>query len=181
VQGTDGSFYGTTCCKGTNGQGGTVFKITSAGKLTTLYNFCTQGGCADGDEPKDALVQATGGNFYGTTHAGGANGGGTVFKITPLRNLTILYSFSGADGSLPYAGLVQDTVGSFYGTTLSGGSDGLGTVFSLSTGLGPFVTFVSDSQRWEARLKSSGKASKAQPPFLSTELPRSSWSTQTRT
>jgi uncharacterized repeat protein (TIGR03803 family) len=85
--------------------------------------------------------------LYGTTADGGANGGGTVFKITPDGALTTLYSFcsqSGcADGAYPYAGLVQDTNGKFYGTTCGafcgGGSGGYGTVFSLSVGLGPFV------------------------------------------
>ena len=96
------------------------------------------------------LVQATDGNLYGTTYGLGASGRGTIFKITPLGNLTNLYSFcpqSGCpDGEEPSAGLVQDTNGDFYGTTSIGGTSvkgacgtGCGTVFSLSVGLGPFV------------------------------------------
>src|SRR5437773_1023085 len=72
VQATDGNFYGTTFFGGADGQG-TVFKITPSGTLTTLYSFCSQSGCADGLEPAAALVQATDGNFYGTTIGGGAN------------------------------------------------------------------------------------------------------------
>src|ERR1039457_2962482 len=74
-------------CKSSSGPPsgkGTVFKIIQGGTLTTLYCFCSQSGCTDGDAPYAGLVQATDGNFYGTTVYGGANGGyGTVFKITP--------------------------------------------------------------------------------------------------
>ena len=94
VLGTTGNFYGTTANGGANGHGGTVFKITPAGALTTLHSFCTQTSCTDGDIPYAAgLVQATDGNFYGTTEYGGANGGGAVFKITPGGTLATLYSF----------------------------------------------------------------------------------------
>jgi len=159
IQAADGSFYGTTYSGGSNdpqaceGIGcGTVFKITPAGKLTTIYNFCALTNCADGQWPSGSLVQATDGNFYGTNEAGGAHGTncpfgicGTVFKITPKGKLTTLHSFAGTDGSDPYSGLIQATSGTFYGTTnmgadLScGGGSGCGTVFSLSVRLGPFV------------------------------------------
>ena len=143
VQATNGDFYGTTSQGGTNAYG-TVFKITPGGKLTTLYNFCSQTGCADGAYPVAGLVQATDGNFYGETYGGGAHGYGSVFKITPGGTLTSLYSFcsqSGCpDGANPsLGGLAQDTNGTFYGTTFYGGANGYGTVFSLSVGLGPFV------------------------------------------
>ena len=102
VQGTDGNFYGTTLVGGANNLG-TVFKITPAGKLTTLYNFCSQPNCTDGKHPYLAgLVQATDGNFYGTTYNGGidspafdchGNGCGTVFKITAKGTFSTLYRF----------------------------------------------------------------------------------------
>ncbi|HUI44248.1 MAG TPA: choice-of-anchor tandem repeat GloVer-containing protein [Terriglobia bacterium] len=143
VQATDGNFYGTTSGNGAN-HGGTVFKITPSGTLTTVYSFCSQSGCTDGELPEAALVQATDGNFYGTTYDGGANGYGTVFKTTPTGALTTLYSFCSqsncADGDYPFAALVQATDGSFYGTTYGGGANGeYGTVFSVSVGLRPFV------------------------------------------
>jgi len=75
VQGTDGNFYGTTEYGGTGTGGfrqGVVFKITPAGKFTVLYNFCSLASCTDGSNPYGGLVQATDGNFYGTTLAGGA-------------------------------------------------------------------------------------------------------------
>ena len=156
VQGTDGNLYGTMFLGGTNGRG-TIFKISPDGKLTTLYNFCSQANCADGGFPKAGLVQGTDGNFYGITEAGGGgtfcefDGCGTVFKISPDGKLTTLYNFCSqancADGEFPEAGLVQGTDGNFYGTTYEGGSNTgcytgngtCGTVFSLSVGLRPFV------------------------------------------
>ena len=147
VQATDGDFYGTTEYGGTNGEyGGTVFKITPGGTLTTLYRFCSQTHCADGGDPSGGLVQAADGDLYGTTKYSGGGGGnfrGTIFKMTPSGTLTTLYSFCSqtncADGTAPQAGLVQDTNGDLYGTTSSGGENNDGTVFRLSVGLGPFV------------------------------------------
>ncbi|HEV2177738.1 MAG TPA: choice-of-anchor tandem repeat GloVer-containing protein [Terriglobia bacterium] len=81
VQATDGNLYGTTSFGGTRGLG-TVFEITTDGTLTTLHTFCPQHGCADGREPGSALVQDTGGNFYGTTGVGGTNGDGNVFSLS---------------------------------------------------------------------------------------------------
>ncbi len=129
VQATDGDFYGTTSTAGAN-SGGTVFKITPQGTLTTLHSF---GGSGDGAAPHAGLVQATDGNFYGTTRDGGATNNGTVFQITPQGTLTLLHSFNGlGDGSAPYGGLVQATDGNFYGTTSSGGANGYGTVFKIT-------------------------------------------------
>jgi uncharacterized repeat protein (TIGR03803 family) len=116
VQGTDGNLYGTASAGGANGYG-TVFKMTPSGTLTTLYNFCPVAGCTDGGDPKGALVQAPNGAFYGTTFIGGANGLGTLFKITASGTLTTLHSFDGTDGAYPQAGLILATNGDFYGTT----------------------------------------------------------------
>jgi uncharacterized repeat protein (TIGR03803 family) len=138
VQATNGTLYGTTVYGGAHSNGA-VFKVTTSGTLTILYSFCTQTNCTDGANPYAGLGQATNGNFYGTTGAGGTNNNGTVFKITSNGTLTTMHTFIGTDGSFPYTGLVQDTNGTFYGTTLQGGVSSEGTVFSLSVGLGPFV------------------------------------------
>ena len=131
VQGSDGSFFGTTSSGGTNGGYGTVFKISATGALTSLYSFSNSN---DGANPQAALVQGSDGNFYGTASSGGSNGGGTVFKISAHGTLTGLYSFGyGNDGADPQAALVQGGDGNFYGTTQYGGSDGgYGTVFKIS-------------------------------------------------
>ena len=151
IQAANGNFYGVTAVGG-SGQAcsasdgcGTLFAVTAAGKLTTLYNFCSLSACADGDFPNGPLVQGTDGNFYGTTPTGGAFNPhqGTLFEITPRGALTTLYTFCRltgcADGAGPGAGLMQDTNGTFYGTTSGGGTSNDGTVFSMSNGLGPFV------------------------------------------
>jgi uncharacterized repeat protein (TIGR03803 family) len=146
VQGTDGNFYGTTSGGGANGAGGTVFKITPSGTLTTLYSFCSQPNCADGALP-GGLVLATDGNFYGVTGGGGSNnctddGCGTIFKITPSGTLTTLYTFC-PQGNCPNGygpdGLIQATDGNFYGATGYGGAsgngcdgDGCGTIFTIT-------------------------------------------------
>jgi uncharacterized repeat protein (TIGR03803 family) len=161
VQGNDGNFYGTTTYSGgAHGDAtpwdsvvysgteppigaasvATVFKITSAGGLTTLYSFVS----TNGYDPNAGLVEGIDGNFYGTTVAGGVNGYGTVFRITPAGALTTLVSFNGANGSLPVAPLVQGSDSNFYGTTYYGGAYNDGTVFEM-TPAGALVTLVSFS------------------------------------
>ena len=144
VQGRDGNFYGTTSEGGVNGlQYGTVFKVTPSGALTTLYSFCPQSGCPDGENPNAGVVQGSDGDFYGTTVSGGAYGSnaGTVFRMTPSGTLVWVYSFCAnlpcADGRSPYAALVQASDGNFYGTTSAGGSNqlcdnGCGTIFKIT-------------------------------------------------
>jgi uncharacterized repeat protein (TIGR03803 family) len=152
VQGVNGNFYGTTQGGGTGsgiaGGGGTIFEITAAGKLTTLYNFCSQTNCTDGATPSAALVLGTDGNFYGTTSQGGTNvnnpdcpsGCGTIFKFTPGHELTTLYNFcstsSCIDGYKPAAALVQGSDGALYGTVTSGGdtSSEAGLIFRITPG-----------------------------------------------
>jgi uncharacterized repeat protein (TIGR03803 family) len=137
IQATDGNFYGTTWFGGAHG-GGTAFKITPSGILTTIYSFCSKTSCTDGGSPTGGLVQATNGNFYGTTQDGGAHGGGTVFKITPSGILTTIYNFCSqggtkcTDGQWPFAGPIQAMDGDFYGTTWSGGANGEGTIFKTT-------------------------------------------------
>jgi uncharacterized repeat protein (TIGR03803 family) len=135
VQAKSGNFYGTTMYGGAYGAGA-VFEVTSGGKLTTLYSFCSRKGCADGTGPYAALVQVKDGNFYGTTHGGGAHNRGTVFQITPGRKLTTLYSFCSqtkcTDGADPHAGVIQGNDGNFYGTTSKGGAGNWGTIFAIT-------------------------------------------------
>jgi uncharacterized repeat protein (TIGR03803 family) len=80
MQATDGNLYGTTYHGGAKDLG-TVFQITPTGTLTSLYSFCAQSACADGEQPWSGLVQATNGNLYGTAYSGGAHHGGTVYQL----------------------------------------------------------------------------------------------------
>lgn len=93
IQGADGNLYGTTSQGGNPPNAncvygcGTIFKITPGGELTTLYAFCGETGCPDGDSP-EGLTQSTSGTFYGITEFGGTgtgnecNGCGTVFSLS---------------------------------------------------------------------------------------------------
>lgn len=99
--------------------------------MTILYSFNHAG--TGGAYPRySTLVQATDGNFYGTTSAGGANNDGVIFTITAQGVFTALHSFSGGDGSGPYGGLIQCNDGRLYGTTSNGGAGTYGTIFSLT-------------------------------------------------
>lgn len=138
MQGQDGALYGLTFNGGDYGGGGTAYKITLDGTYTVLHSF---GGTPDdGRVPVGGLIQATDGNFYGVTQSGGANrcfqipqddgNCGTVFKMTPSGETTILYSFGSSvtDGVAPNASLVQASDGNLYGTTSSGGAYACTTV-----------------------------------------------------
>jgi uncharacterized repeat protein (TIGR03803 family) len=133
ILGGDGNLYGTTRAGGVDDKG-TVFRITAAGALTTLYSFGSSDG--DGANPDGRLVQGHDGNYYGTTNGGGANDRGTVFQITPEGALTTLYSFGNTayDASNPLGGLLLAQDGSFYGTASSGGGNGTGAVFKIVLG-----------------------------------------------
>ncbi|HZT43750.1 MAG TPA: choice-of-anchor tandem repeat GloVer-containing protein [Chthonomonadaceae bacterium] len=134
IPGADGNLYGTAQQGGVNGAG-TVFRMTPTGTLTTLYAFSlpsAAGTNADGANPMAGLIQGTNGNFYGTTFAGGANGVGTVFQITPAGAFTTLASFGGVYGAHPRAALLLAADGNFYGTTSQGGANGNGTVFKIT-------------------------------------------------
>jgi uncharacterized repeat protein (TIGR03803 family) len=129
--GSDRNFYGSSQGGGLYG-GGTIFKMSPSGVVTTIYNFCEKGGCTDGSYPQCTLVEGTDGNFYGTTMNGGVDGYGTVFKLTPKGTLTTLHFFTYTDGAYPLAGLVQANNGNFYGTT-SAGYNMSGTIFEITS------------------------------------------------
>ena len=134
-----GNFYGTASSGGAYGDG-VVFKLTPEGTYTVLYSFCALYNCPDGARPSGALIFDQKGNLYGTTEAGGAAGGGTVFKLTAAGKETVLYGFckqnNCADGAWP-EGLIFDQKGNLYGTTAYGGfhsgcsGNGCGVVFKL--------------------------------------------------
>jgi uncharacterized repeat protein (TIGR03803 family) len=136
-----GALYGTTSSGG-SGHSGVVYKLTPTAKgnkgfkQSTLYAFT---GGADGATPMDNLYIDSTGALYGTTYAGGANGYGVVYKLTPpgagkkAWTQTVLWTFTGgADGGNPQTTLIGDGQGNLYGTTTEGGSGVVGTVFELS-------------------------------------------------
>jgi uncharacterized repeat protein (TIGR03803 family) len=131
IQGADGNLYGTATAGGSKNCG-TIFKMTSAGSVFQSYSFpCNTAG----SQPVAPLLQASDGNFYGTTSAGGNRNQGVVFKMTPTFQVSVLYSFLGGikDGGFPSCGLLQATDGNLYGATGQGGSANSGTLFQIST------------------------------------------------
>ncbi len=133
-----GNLYGTTsqggftnCMVLGNQTGcGTVFKVSPKGKETVLYRFT---GGTDGATPRSGLISDMHGNLYGTTSLGGTYNQGTIFKLDPAGNETILHTFEDLDGAEPTAGLIRDNAGNFYGTTSGGGLYGGGAIFKLDS------------------------------------------------
>ena len=135
-----GNLYGTTETLGPHG--GTAFELTpKAGggwAEKVLFNFSY----AEGYFPYAGLILDAKGNLYGTTYEGGADGGGTVFELTPKADgrwkHEVLHNFNRNSGDYPSAGLIFDSSGNLYGTTTEGGDTscgngiGCGTVFELT-------------------------------------------------
>lgn len=146
IEGGDGNFYGTTRGDTVRNIAGTVFRMTPGGEFTTMVEFTDLSGPNKGSWPSAKLVRGSDGSFYATTSLGGANGWGTVFKVTLSGTLTTLVEFDGSGttnkGTEPTAGLLQAADGNFYGTTKEGGAYGWGTIFRM-TPAGELTTLVS--------------------------------------
>ncbi len=143
--GSDGSLYGTTQYGGVFGAG-TVFKVTTSGTLTTLHAFGLYGTSnngvftdGDGENPVQGLILASDGNFYGITTRGGANGNGTIYRITPSGAFTTLYTFGSQelngvndDGANAFQNTLTEGVdGALYGVSFGGGVNDGGTAYKL--------------------------------------------------
>ena len=143
-----GNLFGTTEAGGANSQG-TVFEIakTASGYASTptvLISFCALANCADGSFPVAGLIADANRNLFGTTAAGGANAGGTVFEIaktaggyasTPTTLVNFCSLVNCADGATPAADLIADANGNLLSTTFVGGAFGGrnsgGTVYEI--------------------------------------------------
>jgi uncharacterized repeat protein (TIGR03803 family) len=133
-----GNLYGSMVNGATSGSG-VIFKVVPNGASSTysvLYDFCSQSGCADGQEPFGHLLMDAGGNIFGTAEIGGAYGLGTVYELSS-SGISVLHSFcrnSGCtDGAIPTGGLIADGSGNLYGTTsdLCETCTSFGSVFRL--------------------------------------------------
>jgi uncharacterized repeat protein (TIGR03803 family) len=128
-----GNLYGTNSAGGSYGYG-TVFQLVPGTPWTEniLHQFQN---ADDGSVPYAGLVSDSSGNFYGAATQGGANGGGTVFELTPSDGtwtFTVLYSEPGWGISGTFRNLVLDGSGNIYATTHCDGADNAGTVYELS-------------------------------------------------
>jgi uncharacterized repeat protein (TIGR03803 family) len=127
IQANDGKLYGTTSGATIGGgtRNGSIYRLGTDGSFETLVFM----GFDDAWSP-NGLLQGTDGKIYGTSNAGGPNGGyrGTLFFLNNNRAQQFYNFFGAGDGQRPAAGLVQGTDGNLYGTTSGDGGD-RGTVF----------------------------------------------------
>ncbi len=146
VQATDGNFYGTTAFGG-NGYGN-VYQVTPSGKVTSIYSFCSETNCADGQTPETPPILGSDGNLYGVTLAGGSSGNGVFYRMTLAGRITVLHSFCSSsgctDGANP-SGVMQASDGNFYGSA-SGGTQGVGMIFKISPSGNLTTTYTFCSQ-----------------------------------
>jgi uncharacterized repeat protein (TIGR03803 family) len=131
-----GNLYGTSSQCG-SANGGAIFSVDSAGKLTVLHGFT--GTSSDGAIPQYGhLTMDKSGNLYGVTGGGGSaacsGGCGVLYKLSKNRTFKLLHRFAGgtSDGCYPLGSVVQDSSGNFYGTTANCGSDISGTIWKVS-------------------------------------------------
>jgi hypothetical protein len=133
---SSGDLFGLTLAGGTN-HNGSYYELTAAGTEKVIYSF---GDAPDGIDPNSGLVLHNG-NYFGTTTQGGANicnntgnniGCGTVFKIHPTGEESVVYSFTGgADGQSPFD-LVADSNGDLYGLSFNPETS-RGPIFEISS------------------------------------------------
>ena len=132
-----GNLYGMTPTGGANGLG-VIFQLhpDQSGNWTLKVIHTFTGG-TDGASGSAGRMLLRGGHLYGAATAGGANGKGTAFELTPVPsgewNFTTIYSFKGQpDAGFPYGGLTFDASGNLYGTTYYDGAHNLGAVYELA-------------------------------------------------
>jgi uncharacterized repeat protein (TIGR03803 family) len=152
---SEGNLYGTTqyggitnYCLGGSNQCGVAYKLSPNGNgtwtETVIHQFA--GGTTDGGNPAYGMVIDSSGNLYGTTGAGGANGLGTAFELSPSTGgtwtETLLHSFGGPpDVAPPTSGLTFDKSGNLYGVG-GNGEYSAGGVYRLSPSGGSWTESV---------------------------------------
>ena len=128
-----GNFYGATAVGGSGG-GGTVFK--RAQRRPSPFRCCTAYWLRRHARPLAQSALDGAGDLYGTTYSGGADGLGSVFKLTPSNGswiYTSLHDFTnGNDGAHPYSNVVLDANGNLYGTASQGGENADGVVWEIT-------------------------------------------------
>ncbi len=171
IQATDGDLYGTTGKGGANcissGGCGTIFKVTLQGNLTTLYSFCAQPSCADGEFPDTGLTQATSGIFYG----GAANG--SLVNQCDTFTCGMIYSLSTGLGSfvetLPTSGKVGIKV-AILGNNLKGTTsvtfNGVSAVFTVASNTHLTATVPTGATSGLVQVTTSGGVLKSNSKFV---------------
>jgi len=116
VEGSDGNFYGTTYGNANYGNYGSVFQLTPGGAFTNLVSFNN----ANGYHPAGVLVQGSDNNFYGTTSSGGANGFGTIFRLSiPMPAVFKTITLTNGVATFTWSAVANQTYLSQYSTDLT--------------------------------------------------------------
>ena len=148
--GPGNTVWGMTSDGGENGNGVIFLFNLLSHQYTLLHTFSAldaSGDNPDGADPGSALTRGPGDIFYGMAQSGGANGNGTIFKITASGEFTVLHTFSALDangnnydGAAPKRAIVIGSDGYLYGTTRLGGENtctpnpvGCGVAWSMDT------------------------------------------------
>jgi uncharacterized repeat protein (TIGR03803 family) len=126
----NGNLYGVTQAGGQFGYG-TVFKLDTAGNVTTLHDFGEPAYEVGG--PNGGLYRGAAGNLFGVTSMGGRFGLGVIFRVDVNGHYSVLHDFAGPpeDGANPHCRLIRDAALNFYGTASHGGQNDFGLVFKL--------------------------------------------------
>jgi uncharacterized repeat protein (TIGR03803 family) len=127
VRDAEGNLYGTTYQGGAYNYG-TIFTLTALGQFTVLYSFP---GSEAGANPYADLNLDQQGNIFGITYTGGSHSFGTIFKLDPNGNETVLHNFGKERDGVHPSGLIIDASGILYGTTYQGGAYNYGSIFEL--------------------------------------------------
>lgn len=114
----------------------------SASATSTQHVVYSFTGGVDGGNAATSVAFAPSGKAIVTTVQGGADGCGTVDRLTPSQGAwtsRTLWTFTcGADGKNPHGGVTLDAAGDIFGTTVAGGSggicvgDGCGVVYRIA-------------------------------------------------
>jgi uncharacterized repeat protein (TIGR03803 family) len=136
ILGRDGNFYGVTEEGGNRFDGGTVYRMTLGGEITTLYSFCITNECPEGAQPL-GIIQASDGNLYGVTIGAAMQDSGTLFRVKPITGeFKVMHYFCSTanctDGYNQFFGPMQGSDGNLYGTTYGGGANGGGVLYQLT-------------------------------------------------
>jgi uncharacterized repeat protein (TIGR03803 family) len=135
-----GMLYGTAYQGGAN-NGGIAWRVIPNGRqsrFSILHDFCVAADCADGKTPFAGLTLDASANLYGLVAGGGANNGGTLFRLSGKNHTTfaVVESLGGAStpGAVCAGDLTLDSAGALFGTCSQGGSTSAlsGDVFKLT-------------------------------------------------
>ncbi len=119
----NGQFVGETCGRGTfKNVLPTVFRMGAGGALTTLFTFAASG--SQGKDSFAGLLQASDGNFYGSSSEGGSHNIGVAFRLTPSGAYTKLLDFT-STASNQYTEAFD---GQLYSASSFGGTNNSGAI-----------------------------------------------------